>query len=127
MLTDLKRKKVVSLAEGKDTEAMESAVEEMVVRGSAAEDVKVVTQDLSPAYTAATGRCLPQEKKVYYRYHITAWLNKAVDEVRKSDTKENEILNKFKYLWLYNGSNLTDERTIGVAMLCEACPQMGMA
>lgn len=127
VLTDLNRKKVVGLAEGKDTAAMESAVEEMVVRGSTTEGVKVVTQDLSAAYTAGTNKCMPQAKKVYDRYHITALLNKAVDEVRKADTKDNDILKKTKYLWLYNGTRLSDEQAMRVAMLSEACPNIGTA
>lgn len=127
VLTDLDRKKVIGLGKGKDGTALESAVKEMFERGASPEEVEVVTQDLSPAYIAASSRCFPNAEIIFDKFHITALLNKAVDEVRKEDARSNDILKKSKYLWLYKGSRLSANQQDRLAMLSEACPNIGTA
>jgi transposase len=127
VLTDLDRKRVIGLGIGKDGAALESAVEEMFIRGASPDEVEVVTQDLSPAYIAASCRCFPNAEIIYDKFHITALLNKAVDEIRKEDARSNVILKKSKYLWLYNNSRLSANQRERVAMLSEACPNIGNA
>lgn len=127
VLTDLDKKRVIGIGEGKDGAALESAVEEMFIRGASPKEVEVVAQDLSPAYIAASSRCFPNADIIYDKFHITALLNKAVDAVRKEDARSNTVLRNTKYLWLYNGSNLNANQQERVAMLSEACPNIGNA
>jgi len=127
ILTDVGRKKVVGIAEGKDKDAVDNALFDMEVRGSNAKEVKVVTLDMSPSYISAAEAALPNAEFVFDRFHIEALLSKAVDEVRREDQKQNVELRKTRYLWLRNEKDLTDEKRSRVHYLAEAFPRIGKA
>jgi transposase len=109
VLNDLGKGRVWDLVEGRKTEnaveLFETLGEEQ--RGS----VEAVAMDMWPAFEAAARKILPQADIVYDKFHISAHLNDAVDEVRKAEHREltargNESLKGTKYLWLRNFPDL---------------------
>lgn len=44
---------------------------------------------------------------IFDRFHIMKIINAAVDEVRRYESRENELLKKTRYIWLKNPQNLT--------------------
>ena len=79
------------------------------------EIVKSVSMDMWPAYISATHAFIPdaKDKIVFDKYHITNYIQKAVDTVRKEEHKElmeygSDLLKGTKYWWLRNNENIPE-------------------
>ncbi len=125
--TDLVRKKVVAVSEGKDSEAVYKGLAMISKRGAHPKDVKRVAIDLSPAYTAAVLDKLPQASIVYDRFHLEALLSKALDSIRKIEQANSALLRKSKFLWLRNKSSLTTKQSEKIYYLSTTFPTLGKA
>lgn len=69
--------------------------------------VKAVSMDMWKPFMQATTKALSKAEIVHDKYHITTYLSKAVDSVRKNENKAmlkdgNNSLKGTKYLWLTN-------------------------
>jgi transposase len=53
---------------------------------------------------------LPHAQITFDHYHVIALVNKALDEVRKSEAKEQTLLKHSRYWWLKNPKNLTKKQ-----------------
>ncbi len=127
ILSDRKRKKVVGIALGKDTEAVDQSLLEMEVRGAYREDVSTVTMDMSTAYISAAKVFMPLANIVFDRYHIAKLMNEAVDNVRRCEQQKYEALKRTRYLWLKNSKKLKTEQQHQLNLLSIAYPQIGEA
>ena len=127
ILSDRKNKKVVGVSEGKGYESAVKAIEEMEYRGAQRTKVRCITMDMSASYIRAAKEILPQADIVFDRYHISAQMNKAVDEVRRKEQRDYSELTKSRYLWLRNNYNLSEENQEKVAYLADAYPTIGTA
>ena len=81
------------------------------------QSVNVVTMDMWQAFKNATEQIIPQADIVHDRFHLSKYLNNAVDITRRAENKqlvkeEDERLKKTKYLWLKNPDNLTEAQQI---------------
>ncbi len=127
ILSDRKRKKVVGIAEGKGQESVKEALEEMEYRGADRSKVRCVTMDMSSSYIGAARKYLSKADIVFDRYHISAQLNKAVDEVRRADQRNFHELTKSRYLWLKNNKNLSIKNKDRLSYLSQMYPNIGTA
>ena len=50
---------------------------------------------------------IDESKVTYDQFHVIKMFNKAVNEVRKMEYKQNDILKGTRYIWLKNPENLT--------------------
>lgn len=77
------------------------------------EQLKFICSDMWKPYLKVIKKKAPQALHILDRFHIVAKLNKAVDEVRRTEVKRlkdegyEEILKHSKYCFLKNESNLT--------------------
>lgn len=127
VLTDLDRKKVVAVSLGKDGEAVKECLDIMERRGADPKKVKHVSMDLSAAYTSAAQDYLPKAKIVYDRFHLEQLLSKAVDDLRRLEQKESNLLKKTRYLWLRNNDRLTNNQRDRIHYLSATFPRLGQA
>ena len=113
VLSDLNNGRVLDVVETRTI----TATEELL--GTLAEEqrsnVKAVAMDMWEAFQSATENLLPQAAIVHDRFHISKYLNKAVDTIRRQEsrqlaTTDNNPLIGSKYLWLYNPDNLNDNQ-----------------
>lgn len=77
--------------------------------------IQVVTMDMWKAFENAAKTCLPKADIVHDRFHLSQYLNKAVDITRRAENKklvaqEDDRLKGTKYLWLKNPNNFTDNQ-----------------
>lgn len=86
-----------------DTEELLSELHEQV----GLEQVEAVSIDMWKAYINAVESTLPAARIVHDKFHVIAWLNKAVDQVRRAEAKTQPALKKTRYLWLKNTENHT--------------------
>ena len=112
ILNDLDRNRVWDLVEGRKTK---NAVELLdTLSQEQRSGVKAVAMDMWAAYEKAVNEMLPNADIVHDKFHISSYLNKAVDDVRKEEhrllMKEgDETLKNSKYQWLRNFPDLRCE------------------
>lgn len=128
VLCDRKRKKVVGLAEGKDSEAVSEALIDMEVRGAYREDVMAITMDMSTGYIAAAGKYMEQAEIIFDRFHIMKKMNEALDKIRRAEQAQcKQDFKNTRYLWLKNNSKLKDDQQLRLESISAAYPKIGEA
>jgi transposase len=78
------------------------------------ESVESVTMDMWSAFETVTKRVVSQADVVHDRFHLSGYLNNAVDITRRAENKklvknEDTSLQNTKYLWLKNPNKLTEK------------------
>lgn len=127
VLTDIPRKKVVGIAYGKDTEAFNDTLIDLESRGVKTEDVKVITMDMSPAYISAAKENMPNADIVFDRFHLHQSLNKAIDQIRREESRQFKGLRKTRFIWLKGYNKLNQTQRGLVDSLAESFPTIGTA
>ena len=112
MFVDMDKRRAIDVEEGKNAEVVEKFIEELTEHGGEPEQVTDVCCDMSPAFIRGLEDHLSDASITFDRYHVMKLLNKAVDSVRKRESREQGILRKTKYLWLKNQKNLTEKQEI---------------
>lgn len=112
ILNDLDNNRVWDLVEGRTTQNARELFETLSEEQRA--DVEAVAMDMWAAFENAATELLPNADIVHDKFHVSAHLNKAVDDVRKEEHRElmsvgDETLKKSKYLWLRNFPDLRSE------------------
>jgi len=112
ILNDLDHNRVWDLVEGRKTE---NAVE---LLGTLSQEqrsgVQAVAMDMWAAYEKAVNEMMPNADIVHDKFHISSYLNKAIDDVRKEEHRllmkgGDETLKNSKYQWLRNFPDLRCE------------------
>jgi len=117
VFADLDNGEVLFATEGKDKQTIKAFVKEMPVHETNAEMVKEVTIDMSPAFISGVAEYLPNAHVTFDKFHIIQVLNKALDEVRRMEQKQNPLLKRSRYIWLKNPENLTAEQKMKMKTL----------
>lgn len=113
VLNDLEGGRVLEVTPGRDSDSGRRLWQ--TFRPEQRSGVQAAAMDMSAGYALATRIEAPQVRIVFDRYHVSALLNKAVDEVRRAEHRTrqkqgDDILKGSKQLWLYNPINLSEER-----------------
>lgn len=114
---DLEKSRVMAITEGKEAETVDRIAEEIEEHGCKKEEIKVVTSDMSAAFTKGIKKNFENAINVYDKFHVMKTINEALDKVRKREIKKNEILKKSKYLFLKNRENLKEDQQEKLDML----------
>lgn len=112
LLTDIDRGRVLGVVKGRTTESAEELWD--TVPDQQKQTVQAVAMDMWDAFMTATKEAVPQAEIVHDKYHIAAYVGKAVDEVRRKEHKAltrngDDLLKGTKYLWLRNRWNWSTE------------------
>lgn len=110
IFTDLDTGRVIFVTEGKDASVVARFYEYLFDHSGDPNFIKQVSIDMATGLKAGVEEFIPNAEIVYDRFHIKKELNKAVDQVRIQEAKENEELKGTKYLWLKNPVKLTDKQ-----------------
>ena len=114
LVLDLDRGAIVYVGEGKGESALTKFWRRL--RSSRAQ-VQAVAADLSPAYSSAIRKNLPQATLVFDRFHLVKLLNEHLTELRRelhreaTDTLQKSVLKGIRWLLLKRSENLDDKRT----------------
>jgi transposase len=127
VLTDMDRRKVVGVGQGKDQNALKDALVDMEIRGARSDNVELITMDMSTSYIAGVSRWMPDAEIVFDRFHLEQGMNKVVDEVRKEEAKKYIELKMTKYLWLKNEARLSQAQHSKLSVLENSYPTLGAA
>jgi transposase len=111
VFADLDQRRAVFAVEGRDQATVQAFSLFLETHGGDPGHVKEVCQDMSEAFLKGTLTHLPSAEITFDRYHVKSHLSKAVDEVRREESKHHrELLANTRYMWLKRPKNLTDRQ-----------------
>jgi transposase len=112
ILNDLDNNRVWDMVEGRKTENAMDLLDTLSEEQKTG--VRAVAMDMWAAYEKAVNEKLPNADIVHDKFHISSYLNQAVDDVRKEEHQQlmregDETLKNSKYQWLRNFPDLRSE------------------
>ena len=107
IFADMESGQVMFATKGRSSAVVKAFAEALPKHQGAAEQIKEVTIDMSPAFISGVGAHLGQAAITFDKFHVIQALNKAQDEVRRMEQKQNPLLTCSRYLWLKNPESLT--------------------
>ncbi len=125
LFVDLEESKTIFVAEGKGSETLEEFKKDLTEHGGKSENITDASIDMSPAFIKGVEENFLNAEITFDKFHIMKIINKAVDEVRKTETKEQDILCGQKYLFLKNRDNLTESQR-DILKAIEAMPRLNL-
>ena len=120
LLTDLQGRRVLDVVEGRTQAAAEALWD--TLRAEQRAEIEAVAVDMWEPFTNASRAKAPEAELVPDKFHVSAHLNEAVDQVRRAEHKElmaagDETLKGSRPLWLYNPMHFSDEQAASFAAL----------
>ena len=117
IFADMDSGEVMFATEGKDSYTIEAFAEELHKHESDPEKIEEITMDMSKAFISGVEKFLPQACITFDKFHVIQALNKAQDEVRRTEQNLNPLLKGSRYVWLKNPQNLTDKQKMQLETL----------
>ena len=71
------------MVEGRSAEALEVFAQALLAHGGKAEQIELISMDMSPAYQSGASQFFPQTQIVFDRFHLMQMAGQAQDKVRK--------------------------------------------
>src|SRR5215471_3538110 len=89
--------------------------DDLTAHGGDPDAISQVCIDMSPAFTKGIAENLPNAATTFDKFHAVKIINDAVDQVRRVEQKEQDLLRGTRYLWLRNPQTLSDRqrKTLG--------------
>jgi transposase len=109
---DLDAGRLVFACEGRKAEVVDAFGEDLEAHGGCAENVQAICVDMSASYYAGVQKYLPWAEITFDEFHVIQLVNKAVDEVRRREVKDNPSLKRSRYLWLKDKHDWTRRQII---------------
>jgi len=112
ILSDLDQVRVLDVTPNRDEEAAKTLMESLSEEQR--ENVEAIAMDMWLAFKKAANAIIPNAEVVHDKYHITTYLTKAVDSVRKKENNSmlkigDNTLKGTKFVWLTNKENMNDK------------------
>lgn len=127
LFVDLDKGALLFATPGRAKDTITAFVEDFIQHNGNPEAIKEVCCDLSPAFIAGLKEHLPHATIVLDRYHLMQIVNQALDEVRRQESRETDLLKKTRYQWLKNPANLTSKQKASIETLSRCHLKTGRA
>jgi len=111
VLSDPETGMVIDVGHGRTKKVTISLINQALNESQRAK-VKTVSMDMSNSYINAIKESLPESNICFDKFHLVQYLNKAVDQVRRREVKDQEELKNTRYIWLKDIANLTDKQRL---------------
>lgn len=125
LFVDLPKSKTIFVVEGKDSETIEEFKKDLIEHGGMPENITDASIDMSPAFIKGVEDNFPNAEITFDKFHIMKIINKAVDEVRKEESKKQSILRGQKYIFLKNRDDLTESQK-EILKTIESMPRLNL-
>jgi len=122
IFVNLQTGRIIHAIEGRSYEAVSPFLKKLA---RYAKNLKAVAVDMSKSYIKAVEEHLGHVDIVFDHYHISALVNRAIDQLRKElqtdlDRQGKRNLKGSRFLFLYNYSNLTESKKKKLQILLDA-------
>lgn len=110
IFADMSSGDVLFATEGKDSGTVKAFADELPNHNAQSKQISEITMDMSPAFISGTSEHFSEASVTFDKFHVIQALNRAQDEVRRTEQKHNTLLKHSRYIWLKNPDNLTKEQ-----------------
>jgi transposase len=124
---DMDKRRVLHATEGKGKETLTKIREHLGQKGVNPEQIKNICMDMSPSFIAGAIDEFPKSAIVFDRFHIVKLLNEAMDDVRKKERIQHQLLKNHRYTFLKNERNLSSKQKEQRDEILELLPVIGEA
>jgi len=124
---DLEKRRVVHVCEDRGMEAIAELANVLEEKGGDPNAITKVAIDMSPSYISGVQTSLPNAQITFDKFHIVAKLSEAMNEVRKLESKGNQLLKGHKYTVLKNYNKLGASKQDELDYLLMMYPRLGEA
>jgi|688.fasta_scaffold432504_1 transposase len=111
VLTDTQGKRVLDIIEGRSIESTEELLHNTFTYKKLG-GIETVAMDMWKPFMTGVENTLPNAEISHDKFHISKYLNKGVDEVRKQEVKKIDELKNTKYLFLTNTNHWTEKHQL---------------
>lgn len=113
LMTDLGVHRVLEVVPGRTIESCDGLWE--TLEEDQKTKILAVSMDMWQAFMSSTEKNVPDAEIVHDKFHVSKYLNEAVDKVRRKENKKllsdgDEQLKGTRQMWLFNEENLDEER-----------------
>jgi transposase len=124
---DARNHQLLLMVEGRSADALEAFATELAARGGSAEQIELISMDMSPAYQSGARRFFPKAEIVFDHFHLMQMAGEALDTVRKQLAGEGADLKGA--LWAIRGNEWTrsEDQRAQRSSLCNLYPKLGRA
>ena len=112
LFVDLKKRKTIFVTDGKDNKTVNEFCKDFESHKGSSKKITDVSSDMSPAFIKGIGEYLPNAKITFDKFHLIKVINTAVSEVRRDESKENDLLKGTKNIFDKNRDNMTIKQLI---------------
>ncbi|MDZ7696856.1 MAG: ISL3 family transposase [Deltaproteobacteria bacterium] len=121
IFVDLESGRILHAVEGKSGDAIEPFLKKLKKESP---HLEAIAMDMSKAFISAVENHLPDVAIVFDRYHISALMNRAIEDLRREqqnqlDEDGKQVLKGTRFLLLKNYENLTEEKQNRLQSLLE--------
>jgi len=130
VMTDIDGSRVLEVTPERTIEACDKLWETLPDKQKT--QIKAVCMDMWKAYETSTERNVPDARIVHDRFHISKYLNEAVDKVRREEhkqlqTDDDDRLKGLRQTLLFNPENLSEQRDEQLTALLKSSLATGRA
>jgi transposase len=110
LFVDLDQARVLFATEGKEAATVAAFAEDLAAHGGTPAAVEEVCIDMSPAFIKGVAESLPAAAVTFDKFHAVKIINHAVDQVRRAEQKQQDVLRGTRYIWLRNPDTLSERQ-----------------
>lgn len=110
LFVDLEERRTIFVAKGKGAKTIGQFKKYFAEHGGKCEIVTDFSIDMSPAFIKGVEENFPNAKITFDKFHVIKIIGSGVDEVRREEVKDQEILRGKRYIFLKNKENLTKKQ-----------------
>lgn len=127
LAADMDQRRVLHVTEGKGGETITKIREHLENKGAVTGQIEQICIDMSPSFIVGVMNEFPESAIVFDRFHVVKLLNEAMDNVRKKERLQHQLLKNHKYTFLKNDKNLSAKQRQQRDELIEILPVIGDA
>lgn len=124
---DLDTRRTLFATEGKDAKTFERFAQELESKGGKVENIELVSMDMSVAFISGCLSTFEKAQIIFDKFHIVQYLNKALDEVRRMEHYNCQLLKGERYTLLYKSSKLSKKQLLKLDKILISYPTIGEA
>jgi transposase len=110
LFVDIDQARVLFATEGKDAATVAAFADDLAAHGGEPKAIEEVCIDMSPAFIKGVTESLPAAAVTFDKFHAVKIINAAVDQVRRAEQKQQDVLRGTRYIWLRNPDNLSERQ-----------------
>lgn len=127
VVMNMEEKRTIFVTPGKGASTLEKFAFRLIERHGVPEHIAWASIDMSPSFISGIVTYFPQAKIVFDKFHLMKKVTEAIDETRRKERQESDLLKGHRYTLLKNRRSFSDKRQAELNHLLKLFPTLGEA